>query len=709
MPQFAQIFLVFSIIQTITAGIFSFSGRNNKKHSKTSIHLFYASAASAWICVLALGFLFLKHDYRVLYVQNHADETMGTPLLLAAIWAGQEGSVLFWAALQSLFGAVLAWRSTKNTSSIGPWALVCMSIISVFFLSLVYFKSNPFIITQDILFNAGGINPLLRNPYMLLHPPTLFVGFAGFSVPLALTVDALIKKNFNKDWLGELRTFVLIPYIFLSLGNILGMIWAYQVLGWGGYWGWDPVENASLMPWIMATALLHTILAQRKRHLLKNWNIFLPFMIYALIILGTFITRSGILDSVHSFSGDTSGPWFLFLIAAIMSCYIVLIIRYKKFQTMPLKSDKETPVIKILTRNWFFQLCAWLFLIMTFFILTTTMWPFFMELFTANKISLPPSFYNKWMIPLGLCMLFLLGTGNLYTWEEDKKHLSGLIYCLLISVIAGLGFYFFIPAYVKNHTHITWVSLALCIVIFSFMCQFVSIRRVFIKKNKLKNAGGHIVHLAMITMFLGFTGGGLVTEKKANMNPGDFFSILDTKIRFLGLRTDSDEAKDSVFADLAVKPATGKPYLLSPGKHFFHSHPGQATSRVEINSSWSKDLFIVLGNTDFKTQKALIMAMNNPLVYWIWVGSFLLILGIFLCTSWSKGIKALIIMNKDTQKHLKPFLTFLLLVLFCAIVGVAVLDLLGILAGFIGSLLILNFYYLILAIPFKCEHNESEK
>ncbi len=374
MGEFGQILLYVCMILSAAGGGLVLGGAHRRTTAAAGRRLLGAAAAGGAVSLLVLVYLLLTHDYRIAYVHEYANRSMPLGYLVTAVWGGQEGSLLLWAVLQTWFTAALAsFGERRPTVAIG-----FLAALQTFFFALVIFHSNPFDPLGSVEMNGVGMNPLLLNPYMTIHPPTLFLGFVGFSVPFALALDALAEGRGTDEWIIQSRPWILFAWLFLSAGNLVGMVWAYQELGWGGYWGWDPVENASFMPWLTGTALLHTAMAQRSRKMFRVLNGTLSMLTFALIVFGTFLTRSGVIQSVHTFAGATVGPYLLGLIVFAIVAFVGLAVFRRRILAV------ELPETDLLSKENLLLVTAWVLIISAAYVWFATMAPLFTELFRGE-------------------------------------------------------------------------------------------------------------------------------------------------------------------------------------------------------------------------------------------------------------------------------------------------------------------------------------
>jgi len=640
-------------------------------------NLLYAAAATSAAAALALVFLLVTHDYRVEYVRDYADRSMPLGYLITALWGGQAGSLAFWAMLQTWFtAAAAAWIGRRDLQP-APVALGFLSALQVFFLLLVLYHSDPFEPLGTLATRGVGLNPLLRNAYMAFHPPTLFIGFVGFSVPMAFALAALVQGGLDGDWLEAQRPWILFSWIFLTVGNVLGMVWAYEELGWGGYWGWDPVENASLMPWFTATALVHSAMAERRRGALRRWNIILILLTFELIVFGTFLTRSGVIQSVHAFAGSAVGPYLLGLIAITGTVTLGLVF-YRFGALAPRK-----PLRGVLSREGLTLVGNWLFLLATVFVWIATMMPLLTDLFRGEKVTLTPEFFNRWMVPVGLLVLALLGLCSAIAWRGLRAgELFGRIAAPLLAGVTAGCITVLAGGVAPGHSGPMALAPAISVGLLALLAVAIlaELRRIVLARHRQDNpagqlgrrVGAQLVHLAMVFLFVGFTGAAFTEEDQAALAPGDHLAVAGYRIGMIGLRGDSDVERDAVFADLDVRGPDGPLGVLSPARYTYHTHPNQPTSEVVIRSSLARDVFLILGEASGSTGRAVIRVVINPLVLWIWIGGVLLVVGTLIALLRFGLLAALLEAGAEVRARvLKPALVVTAAFAIAVIAGVA--------------------------------------
>ncbi len=654
MGDFGQITIFFTMLLSALGGALIL-GSSKAIHEKAGQGMLLAAAASAAATLFILVYLLITHDYRIAYVHDHADRNMGIGYLVTALWGGQAGSLLFWAVLQTFYtAAVIGFAKYKPKIALG-----FLAALQVYFFALVLFHSNPFAPLGRIATTGLGINPLLLNPYMAVHPPTLFLGFVGFSVPVAYVFAMLLEKIDDDAWVPALRPFILFAWVFLSVGNLLGMVWAYQELGWGGYWGWDPVENASFMPWLTATALLHTATVQKAKHQFRFLNPLLMVLTFSLIVFGTFLTRSGVIQSVHAFADATVGPYLLGLIAFLVLLFAGLAVTRRRLLIS--KSASNTP----LSKESLFVVTAWLLLLSTAFVWIGTMAPLFTELLKGEKVASTPAFFNKWMVPLGLALFAVLGLclsvmrlrGS--TAKNGMKTLSLPVGVGMVTTAAGAKLFGFAGIWPILASFLLGMSAVGALR--EVIRAVAAIKRPEVPFGIRRRLGAHLTHFSVVLLFLGFTGAAFTQEASKVMKPGDVLSVGDYELTFTGMREENNYRRFALFADIDVSAAGQAVDTMGTARFVYHSHPRQPTSEVAIRSTLLEDLFLILGRVNEETGEATIRAVVNPLVAWIWIGGALLvigtIMGIYAGTGASDRGKTPVPL-KTVPYYVLPILTF---------------------------------------------------
>jgi cytochrome c-type biogenesis protein CcmF len=421
MENLGSLAILLAFAVALYATVASVVGRIKRKpflvvSAQRSIYCIWA------LITLASGILvyaLMTSDFRYAYVAGHSNRAMPMLYKFAAWWGGQEGSLLLWSWLVATYGAVVAFTNRRKHRDMMSWVFAVLTTIQTFFLILNNFIANPFqMLASDKLIVAvpdgNGLSPLLQYPAMAIHPPMLYLGYVGFSVPFAFAIGSLITRQRGDAWIHTTRRWTLVTWLFQGTGIMLGAAWAYHVLGWGGYWGWDPVENASLLPWISGTAFLHSVMMQEKKGMMKVWNIVLVSTTFFLCILGTFLTRSGVVQSVHAFARSEIGKYFVaFLVLGIAATVYLILDRLEYLKS-------ESQLESVISRESSFLFNNLILLASCFAVLWGTLFPVISEAISGDKISLDADWYNRLMVPIGLFLLLLTGLGPLFSWRRTS-------------------------------------------------------------------------------------------------------------------------------------------------------------------------------------------------------------------------------------------------------------------------------------------------
>ena len=634
-----QALLVSLALTLYAAVIYSWTARKSSVPLLESAHrAVYASLILVTLASIALVYAFLSRDFQIQYVAHYSNRSLSWFYTLAAFWAGQDGSLLFWTWLLTIFAAVVLHNNKARNPELLPVTMAVIEVTTLFFLYLATFKTNPFARTPFVPQDGTGLNPLLQNPGMVFHPPSLYIGFVAFTVPFAFAIAALVNKSLDERWLRSVRRWTLFAWLFLTIGNILGMQWAYVELGWGGYWAWDPVENASFLPWLTGTAFLHSVIVQERKGMLKTWNMALATLTFALTIFGTFVTRSGVISSVHAFGVSNLGPSFLAFLALIIIGSFALIISRRRLLAgkgeIGSWSSKESG----------FLLNNILFVALTIAVLVGTIWPTITEAVQHQKITVGPDWFNRMATPIGLAIFALTGFCALLAWNRTSKGLlqknlrwPGLVTVVVLVILLITGLRGALPLF------------ALAVAIFSLsatILEFIRGARVrsqtdqigfaralisLAQKNK-RRYGGYIVHLGVLMLFLGIIGSSAYSvEKEATLQRGGSLEIGRYRLQYNGIRSEQkpDRQVDAALFDLYIdgQPA-GK---LEAEKHL---HPNfQPATEVAIRSNLREDLYVILASYDARSQVATVSALINPLMIWMWIGGVVMSLGTLLAVS----------------------------------------------------------------------------
>lgn len=593
------------------------------------------------VSVIALEVLLQTNNFHNAYVATHSNRDLAFYYKFAVLWSGQEGSLLFWTWLLSIYTGLLVLINRKKNRQLMPYVIAFALGIGVFFSGLTFFVANPFkelslsSASGLVPFTApdgNGLNPSLQYPSMMIHPVLLYLGYVGMAIPFSFGMAALVTKQLGDNWIRVTRRWTMVPWMFLGAGLILGGHWAYNVLGWGGYWAWDPVENAALLPWLAGTAFLHSVMVQEKRGMLKVWNVGLVMLTFFLSIFGDFLTRSGIVDSVHAFAQSDIGVYFAGFLAVIAVFSVTLLVLRLDF----LKSENRLD--SVVSRESGFMFNNWILLALVFAVFWGTIFPIISKAVEHETVTVGPPFFNKVAIPMGLMLLLLTGIGPLLAWRKTSFESLKRNFTIPVAIAAVLGIILF-AAGLRNL--FSWMAFFLgSFVAASIVSEFYKGARTRQKTTgenfaaalyglSAKNTrryGGYIIHLGIVLIFVGLAGLVFQTHAKTLMEQGDTLRVGN----YL-LRCDSLSGGDTVNYTYQNAVLTvlknGKAYAtVSPQRRFYKASQ-QPISHVAIQRTLREDLYVVLAGQDPGTNKAVIEVFVNPLVVWVWIGGIVMVLG----------------------------------------------------------------------------------
>ncbi len=607
------------------------------------------------IAALSLIYMLVNDHYEVSFVYEVTSRSMPTYLKITAWWGGQAGSLLFWSFLLSAFASAVTLRKWDRDIEFLPWVIMVCSVTLMFFLGLVVFYENPFtrfwLVAGNVephmfqpalatIFtpqDGNGLNPLLRHPGMVIHPPMLYLGFVSYVIPYAFAMAALITGRTDDRWIRLTRRWSLWAWLFLSFGLVLGGRWAYDVLGWGGYWGWDPVEIAAFMPWLTGTAFLHSVMIQEKRGLLKHWNMILVILTYSLVIFGTFLTRSGVLSSVHSFANSPIGPLFMAFVSITLVASIALVI----YRWPNLRG--ETEMKSMLSREALFLLNNLLFMSVLVICFWGVIFPLVSELFTGQKVTVGPPFYERATAPIFAALMFLMGVAPLSAWGHSTVKTLGraMWKSALIALVVTIVLFF---TYTKNY--IALIGFFLIALVLFVTAQefwrgararqktqgenfFTSLSRLMGRNRR--RYGGYIIHISMMLMAIGILGIEIFQkETQGELAQGEELNIAEYTVQYRELASWDDAGKGVNFTRAVVDIYENGIYLgeLSPRIDYYFD--SQQNMTIPGNrSTFRDDLYILLVDWQPTTAMgATFKIFVNPLVNWLWIGSVLFLIGI---------------------------------------------------------------------------------
>jgi len=602
---------------------------------------FVAISAAAFALIWSV----FTNDFSITYIVEHSNRALPGPYKFSAMWSGQEGSLLLWAWLLATYGFVL--RLTHKTDvKLYAYAGTILSAIQLFFLAILNFAAPPFALMKGAIPEDGnGLNPLLQYPEMVIHPPMLYLGYVGFSVPFAFGLGALMMRYPGEKWIKITRVWTMVTWLFLTCGIFLGMHWAYAVLGWGGYWGWDPVENASFMPWLTGTAFLHSVMMQEKKGMMKSWNVWLVFSTFLLTMLGTLLTRAGLVSSVHAFAQSSIGTWFVsFMVVVLAVCIFTYVL-----QRSHLKGDHHLE--SLVSRESSFLFNNLVLLTACFVILWGTLFPVLSEYVVGNKVTMGAPWYNRVAIPIGLFLLFLTGVGPLLPWRNTslrsirRNCVIPIIVLWAAAIVAlALGVNPLKDGQFDSGNFYALVAFAMSAgVLTAILSEFFRGAGVIsrqtgknlfeamylLTRRNTRRYGGYIIHIGVVVVVIGLAGSAFNTNKESELAIHEKIVLPPYTLEQVGATQDSNANYDSEWAMLDVYRDGKKQFQMMPEKRVYHASQ-QPQTMVAIHSNILWDLYVIYEGTNPATGQPIIKVIINPLVSWIWAGVALVAFGTFI-------------------------------------------------------------------------------
>jgi cytochrome c-type biogenesis protein CcmF len=591
--------------------------------------LFGLVTVAALLLVAAL----ITYDFSIAYVARNT--IRGTPLYyrVTALWGSLEGSLLLWQWLLSLFSAAVVLSQRGKLRELMPYAVAVLLTVSAFFLFIMAVPANPFRSQFPVPADGRGLNPLLLTTSMIFHPVFLYLGFVGFTIPFAFAVGALVSGRFGDEWIVATRRWTLMAWYFLTVGILIGGWWAYTTLGWGGYWAWDPVENASFMPWLLGTAFLHSVMIQEYRKMLKTWNLSLIILTFAMTMVGTFLTRSGIISSVHAFSNSTLGTYFLMFIGLLLLFSFAGLV----YRLDDLRGQAELDAM--LSRETAFLANNVILVVITFTIFLGTLFPVLAEAVRGVKVSVGAPFFNKVTVPLAYALLVLMGVGPLIawrraSWDNLKRNFT---YPLLAAAAVAVSALFW------TRNPYALISFSVCAfvtgtIVFEFYKGVYARRRIvpgtsipralwtLFARNR-RRYGGFVVHFGVVVTIIGITvSSNFADEKEVRMARGETVHVGNYDLRYDGRRAYNEVYREVVWTDFTVLRDGREITRLAAGKSF-HPNEQQPIAQVGIRTTPWEDLYLILGGVEPDGSAATLKVMVNPMVMWIWLGGLMITFG----------------------------------------------------------------------------------
>jgi cytochrome c-type biogenesis protein CcmF len=676
MTSFGRGLLIIALLTALYAAFAALRGArgSGREWVISSRRAIYALAAVLTAAVVVLESAFVRSDFSFGLVADNSSTTTPTFYKLTAMWSSQSGSLLLWVWVLSLFSSGVLFATRHRLREIAPWATAVLGGLATFFCALLVFKVSPFTSIASPPAEGAGLNPLLRHPSMMFHPPLLYSGYVGFAIPFAFAVGALAARRVDAEWIRATRRFSLIAWTFLSIGILLGARWSYSELGWGGYWGWDPVENASLMPWLVGTAFLHSMIVQEKRDMLKVWNVSLIAGTFTLALLGTFLVRSGILDSIHAFGASTVGGWFLALIAVVVVSTAALIVS----RLGDLRSERR--IDSLLSREAFFLLNNLVLLGLCFVVFWGTFFPLISEAVTGSKASVGPPWFDRYTVPLALVLVLLSGIGPLLAWRRvtfsQIRRLVAVPAAIGIAAIAALALFTDAAHSTPSLLLFGFAAFTITSVAGEFWRAVRNRRLVsseaagtallsIVRRNR-RRYGGYVVHVGIAVVLLGVAASSAFSDQvDVRLTPGQTAKVGDYQVRYVRPTSAVSNEKLDFGAILDVRRDGKRVALLHPSRSYFPSldgamgpigrfFGGESTSEVGLKAGLKRDIWSAMqpdlsalkpgiraGNRQLadvgpeaqafaiaflastyeqKAPAATFRLIVNPMVTWIWLG-----------------------------------------------------------------------------------------
>ena len=645
MSDFGNFCLLLALCLSVYAIFAALLGAAQKQHRmvRSAERAAMAATLSIGLAFISLLYLLITSDFSVSHVVSASNRDLPLFYKIAALWGAHDGSMLLWVFITALFSGVAVYQNRYRYRDMMPYVMAVLMLNLAFFLSLNLFLSNPFnqlvrvfpdgTMQKFVAQDGRGLNPLLQYWAMVIHPPILYLGFIGFVVPFAFAIGALATKQLGDTWIRTTRRWTLVPWLFLGTGLMLGAKWAYVVLGWGGYWGWDPVENSSLMPWLIGTAFLHSVIVQERKGMLKVWNVLLIVITYLLGVFGTFITRSGVVSSVHAFADSNLGKFFIYYMLAVLAGSLYLIIDRLPY----LKTERALD--SVLSRESAFLFNNLILVVACFAVFWGTMFPVFSEWIQGKKITVGPPFFNNVNIPIALILLLLTALGPLFAWRKTSLEslMKAFYWPAILAVITCAGL---LAGGMRNFNALACLTLCMLVTV-TIVEEFYKGARIRAKntgenflaavtnltlKNK-RRYGGYIVHFAVVVMFVGFTGNAFNRESSASLVPGEEMKIGAYTLKMIDYK-EGDTANYQYGRVILQAYKDGKLIkTMAPEKRIFKMGEQQPTTTVALYSTPKEDLYVVFAGMSNDGAKSELTAHVNPLVFWVWLGAGIMFIG----------------------------------------------------------------------------------
>ena len=621
MPELGRLAICLALLFAAYATGVSIVGaiRRRRHLVRSGAHAAYAVFALVVVAVAILLRALLAHDFSLEYVAAYSSSTLPVQYTVAALWGGQKGSLLFWAFMLTLFTTIVQVQNRERNRDLMPWVTATLMTTAMFFLGLLTFVTDPFERLPIAAREGADLNPLLQNYWMTIHPPSLYTGYVSASVPFAFAIAALATGRLGDQWIRSVRRWSLFSWFFLTLGNLFGARWAYEVLGWGGYWAWDPVENAAFMPWLVSTAYLHSVMIQEKKDMLRVWNMVLVLLTFSLTIFGTFLTRSGVISSVHSFTQSGLGPFFIgFLLLVLVVSGGLVAYRFPELRT-------AATVESFLSREAAFLFNNLVLVGIAFAVFWGTVFPVVSEWVRGVKITVGPPFFNRVNAPLGVALLLLAGIGPAIAWRRASPRNLWRAFAAPVGAGIVAAVALLLARVPLGYAHATF---ALGVFVLGTIAQefwrgmrarqamlHESAPRALsrlVGKNR-RRYGGYIIHVGVV-------------EVQQTLAAGQEVAAGKFTLRYERITKQDDPHMSRLAAVVSVWRDGRQIATLAPEKRFYKK-PQQPTTEVAMRPTLTEDLYLVLGSYDEESGLVTLLAYVNPLVSWIWIGGVIMALG----------------------------------------------------------------------------------
>jgi cytochrome c-type biogenesis protein CcmF len=647
--QIGEVALWVAFILGLWGAALGFSGGRRGRgdwvlSAERSIYAVFGLIAVASAAIITA---FVRNEYGYRYVAGYSNRELGLFYKITGLWAGQTGSLVFWALLLSLFSSIVVYQNRRRNREFMPYVAGTLLVVLAFFMAVVLFASNPFQLMDFTPADGRGLNPQLQNYWMTIHPPALYLGFTCFTIPFAFAVSALLSGRLDTRWITTTRRWTLVAWFFLTIGIIFGMMWAYVELGWGGYWFWDPVENASLLPWLTGTAFLHSVMIQEKRGMLKMWNVLLIISTFLLSVFATFLTRSGLIESVHSFAQNLTIAWIFlgFLSALVISS--AALVWWRRHAFAP-----ENRLESAVSREGAFLLNNLVFIAAMFTVLWGTMFPLISEGITGQKITVGPPFFNRVNIPLGLMLLALLGIGPVIAWRKATARNLVRNFTAPVGMALAVGLVLFLTGVRHKYALISFMlgAFTMTTIVVEFWKGTRARGRIegegparafvhLVGRNR-RRYGGYVVHAGFVVMFMGFAGSAYDVEKQVALRPGESMRIASPfghtyTLTYQAMSSYPATNMTKVIASISVAKNGVPAGVLTAEKRSYRQRE-EVASEVGIRRAWNEDLYLILAGIDDingvvqgtnPRPLATFRVLVQPLVPWIWLGGLIMAIG----------------------------------------------------------------------------------